>query len=430
MTELIDTVPDTNVQLAEYCRLLGYPPEHQLSSRALELTNQSREWYAIHGSPWVYARLADVDDIADSSVCIEGQSFHSPDLHAALEQAEAETVFLVAVSAGLEIELEAQQRWCDEKPDEYFFLEVYGSAVAEHLITMCGARLCAWAEPQGMAVLPHLSPGYSNWDVSDQPKLLELIRADARSALPGQLKTLTSGMLWPKKSLLAVFGVTRHAHYVRRLTTLNSCERCSFLPCQFRRAPYRRAQSSAGITISSLSQPASAEISSRALALDDKAIYSINRKALDRWTAERLVLTHHANGAVDALFRYEGTTCTNLGRRLLFHYHVSLGPEAEGYPIWSQRCTPAPGDDGFTSMCRYMENSDALMAAIDGERPLLGKPLNQVLDWESPGTVAGCYCELSDRMHKWRLVLETIHYALVQHAMSRPQSTNHLATVS
>ena len=44
----------------------------------------------------------------------------------------------------------------------------------------------------------------------------------------------------------------------------------------------------------------------------------------------------------------------------------------------------------------------------------LGRPLNDVLTWDGPTGAAGCYCELNDRLHKWRLVLETIHYALVQ----------------
>jgi hypothetical protein len=80
-------------------------------------------------------------------------------------------------------------------------------------------------------------------------------------------------------------------------------------------------------------------------------------------------------------------------------------------------------------MCRYIDSPDELTAAIDREKPLLGQPLNNVLAWDSPATVAGCYCELSDRMHKWRLVLETIHYALVEQERNQPQLTNQLAGV-
>ena len=54
------------------------------------------------------------------------------------------------------------------------------------------------------------------------------------------------------------------------------------------------------------------------------------------------------------------------------------------------------------------------MTAIDGEKPLLGRSLHEVLSWKRPESPAGCYCEPASREHKWGLVLETIHYALEQ----------------
>jgi hypothetical protein len=429
MNELVDTSPDVDVEIAEYRRLLGYPRGHALSGRALDLIDKARSWFAANGSPWVYARQAHELAITNGSVAIDGQSFHSSGLQSSLRQSQAESVFLVAVSAGPEIELESERRWLDEKPDEYFFLEVYGSAVVEHLVTMCGARLCAWAEPQRMAVLPHMSPGYVSWDIAQQPQLLRLIRAGS-SALPGQLEALSSGMLRPKKSLLAVFGVTRHTASVRRLAELNPCERCSYLPCQYRRAAYQLGQQFSGIMISGPAVDQNFETSAEKRSLDHAADYTVNRKALARWAAERLTLTEHADGSIDALFRYEGTTCTNLGRRLLFDYHVKLGPADDGYPIQSQQCVPAPGDEGYTSMCRYIENPATLLAAIDREKPLHEEPLNGVLAWESPVAVAGCYCEHSDRMHKWRIVLETIHYALVEHERQHSRPTAKTATLT
>jgi hypothetical protein len=61
-----------------------------------------------------------------------------------------------------------------------------------------------------------------------------------------------------------------------------------------------------------------------------------------------------------------------------------------------------------------MDNPQQLMAAVESEKPLLGRRLDQVLSWDAAAAGAGCYCHVSDRMHKWRLVLETIHYALAQ----------------
>src|SRR5262245_51787255 len=155
---------------------------------------------------------------------------------------------------------------------------------------MCGARLCAWAETQRMAVLPHLSPGYSEWDVAQQPRLLTVMRSGGQSALPDRLDVMPSGMLRPKKSLLAVFGVTRHTARVRRFAELNPCEQCSFLPCQYRRAPYRRTQQFSGITLSVDVEPAPTNGSAVGAALDHDAKYAAHVKALSRWSAERLVL--------------------------------------------------------------------------------------------------------------------------------------------
>jgi hypothetical protein len=92
---------------------------------------------------------------------------------------------------------------------------------------------------------------------------------------------------------------------------------------------------------------------------------------------------------------------------------VKLGRAPKGIRFGSS-CAPAAGDTGHTYMCQYIEDADALMAAIDREKPLKGRTVNAVLEWRREPSGAGCYCEASSRDHKWGLVLETIHYALVQ----------------
>jgi hypothetical protein len=401
--ELAGALAEVNVAPEEYARLLGYPRGHVLEGRARELADWARNWYAQHGRPWFYARQAESVSLAEGSIAIDGVSFTSPRLHTTLEQAEAHSVVVVAVGAGSEAEEESHRLWEDEKPDEYFFLEIFGSAVVEHLTTITGARLCAWAEEHGMAVLSHYSPGYPDWDVAEQPRLLNLIRRTRGAQFPSSLEALDSGMLRPKKTLLAVFGLTRHTEHLRPLTSLIPCESCSFGPCQYRRAPYRRNP-----------RPFGEQVGTRQAVLDSDARYSVNRKALARWAEERLSLRSAEDGTLDATFRYEGTTCTNMGRPLAFDYHVKLGPREEGYPIREQQCAPAPGDTGHAYMCQYIADAETLMAAIDQEKPLHGQRLNAVLDWHPPLNAAGCFCESASRQRKWALVLETLHYALVQ----------------
>jgi len=236
--DLAGSFPD--VLEPEYRRLLGYPRSATLSERAQELAGWARAWYRANGRPWVYAREAAELEVVGDIVRLEGAPFRSLRLRSLVEQAAAGGAVLVAASAGSALEEEATRLWRAEKPDEYFFLEVFGSAVVECLITMAGARLCDWAESRGMAVLPHDSPGYVDWDIREQVRLLDQLRRGGQQPLPGELETLESGALRPKKSQLAVFGLTRHTERVRRLTKLSPCENCSYTPCQFRRAPYAR----------------------------------------------------------------------------------------------------------------------------------------------------------------------------------------------
>jgi hypothetical protein len=406
--ELAGALTEVNVQPAEYARLLGYPRGHLLEGRAQELADWARAWYAENGRPWFYARQAESFAIAGDCIVIDGVPFTSKRLKTTLQEAGAHSVIVVAVGAGIEAEEESGRRWQDEKPDEYFFLEVFGSAVVEHLTTATGARLCDWAERNGMAVLPHYSPGYPEWDVAEQPRLLELMKRTRNEQFPSPVDVFETGMLRPKKTQLAVFGLTHNIERLQGLTTLVPCESCSFGPCQYRRAPYKRAP-----------RPAGEQIPSRAPVLDPDARYSVNRKALQRWANERLSLHNHPDGSLDAIFRYDGTTCTNMGRPMTFHYTVKLGSHAEGYPIREQRCAPAEGDTGHEFMCKYIEDAPKLMTAIDTEKPLSGERLNSILNWRRGVNAAGCFCEAASREHKWGLVLETIHYALAQQELTQ-----------
>lgn len=183
--------------------------------------------------------------------------------------------------------------------------------------------------------------------------------------------------------------------------------------CQFRRVPYRqprpqiedvrRLQSRRGDDL---------ELKSNS-DLNPSAKYSISLRALQKWSRERLRLRILDDRSVRAQFRYEGTTCSNMGRTLEFDYDVTLGPPEQGYTIVDTRCGPAPGDTGHTFMCQYLEAADPLMSAIANHKPLLGKPLKDVLNWKREYTPSGCYCSSASREYKWGIVFEVIHYALV-----------------
>lgn len=415
MIEWLDISPDVNVQEAEFQRLLGYPPQHVLDGPARELANQTREWFAANGKPWIYARQVDALHLSDTGeIKIAASQFSSKRFHDQLATAEAHAVTLVAVSAGRQCEEKARELWREGKPDEYFFLEVFGSAVVEHLVAQASGRLCAWADQNNLGVLPHYSPGYSGWDISDQRALKNLIVLSAGKPLPDELHVFDSGMLQPKKSLLAVFGLTPRVEKVRELRGMVPCESCSLPRCQYRRKPYRNVLPQIE-DVRRLNQNRSIlETDSKVSALTRGAKYTVNLRALRKWAAERLQLTTLPDNSIEARFRYEGTTCVNLGHSLEFDYRIKLASPQESYRILEMSCSPTQSDVGHKSQCEYLKDADALMRAIATEKPLLGQPLDAVLTWQRAYAPSGCFCDADRRAHKWGLVFEVLHYALVQ----------------
>lgn len=239
MNKLIDLNPDINVKEEEYIRLLGYPQSYQLEGRSKELAKWAREWYNKNGKPWIYAVPSNTIDSINGKLFINDVELSSKKLLRQFENSESHFAMLVAVSAGKECENKASELWDKGKPDEYFFLEVYGSAIVEHLITITGFTFCEQGEKEGFAVLPHYSPGYPGWNIDDQHKLLTLIKKKNKN-LPGQISVLETGMLNPKKSLLAVFGLTKHLDKVKDIRELIPCETCCLKACQYRRSPFRQ----------------------------------------------------------------------------------------------------------------------------------------------------------------------------------------------
>lgn len=207
MMETLDLKPECAVAEAEYRRLLGYPRGHQPGDRALELAAWARGWFAEHGRPWVYLREVPVTVTTDA-LRIDTTPFQSRKLREHFLAAGVDRALVVAVSAGPEAEARARELWGEAKPDEYFFLEVFGSAVVEHLVAATNGRVCALAEANGLRAIPHYSPGYTGWEVAEQNELFALIERGRTKPWPAPLHVLPSGMVQPKKSLLAVIGLT------------------------------------------------------------------------------------------------------------------------------------------------------------------------------------------------------------------------------
>ena len=65
-------------------------------------------------------------------------------------------------------------------------------------------------------------------------------------------------------------------------------------------------------------------------------------------------------------------------------------------------------------MCAYMADAPALEGALGREVPLVGERLASALTWAPEVSASGCVCSRGNRAHKWRMVYQTIYYAIRQ----------------
>jgi hypothetical protein len=112
-------------------------------------------------------------------------------------------------------------------------LDAIGSAAADAAADSLNLALCTVADDGGWYAAPRVSPGYGDWDVAFQHKLLAL--------LPGAELgiSLTSGqMMVPRKSVS--FAVAFDDHPPKGHRPGAACERCGLERCRHRMAPMRK----------------------------------------------------------------------------------------------------------------------------------------------------------------------------------------------
>jgi hypothetical protein len=143
---------------------------------------------------------------------------------------------------------------------------------------------------------------------------------------------------------------------------------------------------------------------------DSKHQYYFPEQALEKWDRQYLRIEESDDGVLEATFHYYGTTCALSDRPLEFDYHVRLSKEADGYRIAATKVEVE--DHYYKAMCGSTTFGRRFKSLVEEDLPLQGELLESVFRWHPEMSPAGCLCLQSHRVHKWRLVFETIHYSI------------------
>ena len=138
----------------------------------------------------------------------------------------------------------------------------------------------------------------------------------------------------------------------------------------------------------------------------DSSRYAIPPKALRRWASERVRQKSRPDGGTICTFALSGSTCNNRAINVV----MTLNIDANGR-IESATARPATDDTGCDTMCAAQCDGGRFLAEVGGCDDIIGLTLHEAAfrDWQEEPS--GCFCTAGNRRHKWRNVLQALHYA-------------------
>ena len=125
----------------------------------------------------------------------------------------------------------------EEKISEYFSqgeypravsLDAVGTVAVGNLSRDIRSLVCQEAKEHNFKTTRYFSPGYGDWDISQQKNIFEIIPACKIGA-----KLTNSFMMVPKKSSSWVIGIGKNITMPSKDD--NSCKICKAMKCQFKK---------------------------------------------------------------------------------------------------------------------------------------------------------------------------------------------------
>ena len=205
-------------------RDIGYSADCEPSARMVSLVNEYTDNAHDLIAPFYSYVIRDIKSVKGSRVVIEGSvSFKSDVIARLLEKAEKVAVFILTIGSNLEglVAHLAEHGLVLQAA----VLDSIGSDAAEHLANFVQNKAGEMAHAQGLFISRRFSPGYCDWDVSQQKMVFRAMKGDTAGV------SLNDGCLMlPRKSISGIIGIGP-----REIEDYNPCTTCDKYDCVGRR---------------------------------------------------------------------------------------------------------------------------------------------------------------------------------------------------
>lgn len=141
----------------------------------------------------------------------------------------AQKVAVLAVSVGEAIEERITQLFAENEYAKAVLLDAAATTATEQVADSVCELIAREARKQGLVAGSRFSPGYGDWDIKEQPEVLNLSGAEKIG-----IKLTTSFMLMPRKSVTAIVGLRANSNDL--VSDKKGCLACNKQDCALRRS--------------------------------------------------------------------------------------------------------------------------------------------------------------------------------------------------
>ena len=221
---------DIEIDRKQVCHYAGYESDDKPSARISSLIDEYIENAHQLLEPSYSYVVRDIERVQGSLVVIEDSiTFESQVIAQMLEQCHKVAVFLVTIGDYLE---EAICWLTDYKLIlQAFVLDSIGSAAAERVADLVQGKIGEAASAQGLVISPRFSPGYCDWDITQQEKLFQIMKGDVVG-----IHLTEKCLMLPRKSISGIIGIGPSNSNVENY---NPCKTCNKYDCLHRRQNLR-----------------------------------------------------------------------------------------------------------------------------------------------------------------------------------------------
>lgn len=207
----------------EAIRYLGYG-RHAVDEKTLLLVEECFQTLNQIASPKIIYRIFDVVPQENENLAIGGIEISSGNLYKNLTGCEQAVILGATLGVSVDIEI---RRARFTNMAQAVVLQACAAALLEEYLEERQEEIRCEMEAKERYLRPRFSPGYGDFSISHQRKILQILDAAKKIGL-----TMTdSYMLTPTKSVTAVIGIST----IKAPCHKHGCEECEKADCTYRR---------------------------------------------------------------------------------------------------------------------------------------------------------------------------------------------------